>query len=83
MLYSLYLELWKPGRQTLSFCNFSQLVLSNVSLLTVLFMADVVFFFWLEICVEVDVDRITFVLPPSYFFVPTHNSLFNTSDSYL
>ena len=34
---------------------------------------------WLGICVEVDVDRIT--SPPPYFF-PTHNSFFNTSDSY-
>ena len=42
---------------------------------------------WLGICVEVDVDRITILppLPPSQcsFFVPTRNSLFNTSDSCL
>ena len=41
---------------------------------------------WLGICVEVDVDIITILPPPpptlSLFF-PTHNSLFNTSDSYL
>ena len=40
---------------------------------------------WLGICVEVDVDRITILIPPHtpppYFF-PTHNSFFNTSDSY-
>ena len=50
------------------------------------------FFFWLVlwlgISAEVDVDRIT-ILPPSlpslffFFVVPTHNFLFNTSDSYL
>ena len=70
-----------------NFCNYSQLPLSN-SLFTVLFAY--VFFLlglWLEICVEVDVDRITILPPPPlppppYFFV-THNSLFNTSDSYL
>ena len=53
------------------------------SLFTVLFAY--VFFFllvlWLGICAEVDVDRIT-IFPPSYFFA-IHNSLFNTSDSYL
>ena len=41
---------------------------------------------WLGIRVEVDVDRITILptpLPPYFIFVPTHNSLFNTSDSYL
>ena len=41
---------------------------------------------WLAICVEVDVDRITILTPtPSLpiFFVPSHNPLFNTSDSYL
>ena len=49
------------------------------------------FFFWLVlwlgIFVEVDVDRITISPPPlplpPNFFVPTHNSLFNTSGSYL
>ena len=57
---------------------------------TVLFAYVVFFFFWLVlwlgICVEVDVERITFLppppTPPDYFF-PTHNSFFNTSDSYL
>ena len=54
---------------------------------TVLF-AYVVFFLLvlsLGISVEVDVERITFLptpTPPDYFF-PTHNSFFNTSDSYL
>ena len=41
---------------------------------------------WLGICVEVDVDRINILTPPPFlpiFFVPTHNPLFNTSDSYL
>ena len=37
---------------------------------------------WLGICVEVDVDRITTLAPPPFFFL-THNSLFSTSDSYL
>ena len=40
--------------------------------------------FWLGICVEVDVDTITILPPPPpLYFFPTHNSLFNTSDSYL
>ena len=46
--------------------------------------AYVVFFWlvlWLGICVEVDVDRIN-ILPPLPIFFPTHNSFFNTSDSY-
>ena len=46
--------------------------------------AYVVFFWlvlWLGICVEVDVDRIN-TLPPLPIFFPTHNSFFNTSDSY-
>ena len=43
---------------------------------------------WLGICEEVDVDGITILplpLPPSLtiFFVFTHSSLFNTTDSYL
>ena len=66
-----------------NFCNFSQLPLSN-SLFTVLF-AYVVFFLvvlWLGFCVEVGVDRITILPPPPFLFL-THNSLFNTSDSYL
>ena len=39
---------------------------------------------WLGICVELAVEKIT-ILPPApllfIFFVPTHNSLFNTRDS--
>ena len=69
------------------FCNFTQLPLSN-SLFTVLFAMSFFFFasyMWLGICVEVDVDTITTLLPtPSislYCFFPTHNSLFLTSDS--
>ena len=52
-------------------------------------LAYVVFSFfllvlWLGICVEVDVDRITILPPPPLpNFFPTHNSFFNTSDSYL
>ena len=76
-------------------CNFSQLLLSSISLFTVLRTADFGFFvfvffffaaFWLGICVEMDVDIITTpsppILPRSYVFALTHNSLFNTSDSY-
>ena len=37
---------------------------------------------WIGICVVLDVDRITILSPPPDFF-PTHNSFFNTSDSYL
>ena len=61
--------------------------LSN-SLFTVLFAYVFPFFLlilWLGICVDVDVDRITILTPPfplPVFFL-THNSLFNTSDSYL
>ena len=83
----------KTGSANLIFLSsLSQLPLSNVSLFTVLLTADVGFFlfllvFWLGICVEVDVDIIsTTLLPHShcpYVFIPTHNSLFNTSDSYL
>ena len=41
---------------------------------------------WLGICVEEDVDTITILKPPLYLsphflFVPTYNSLFNTSDT--
>ena len=54
----------KTGSQNI-FRNFSQLPLSN-SLFTVLF-ADVVFLLvlWLGICIEVDVDKTTILLPPS------------------
>ena len=57
-------------------------------LLCCLLMSFFLVVLWLGICVEVDVDRITIFpptsVPPSLFcFVPTHNSLFNTSDSYL
>ena len=48
--------------------------------------AYVIFFLlvlWLVICIEVDVDRITYYLTPTPYFSSTHNSLFNTSDSYL
>ena len=45
---------------------------------------------WLVICVEVHVDGIIILPPPPpppslphYFFVFTHSSLFNTTDSYL
>ena len=52
------------------------------------------FFFWLvlwlEVCVKLAVDKISCICfkhppPPSLFvfFVPTHNSLSNTSDKYL
>ena len=67
-------------------CNFSQLPLSN-SLTYVYRVACLRRFFslvlWLGICVQVDVDRIAVLLPPTpppYFF-PTHNCFFNTSDS--
>ena len=65
------------------FLNFPCLI---ACLLCCLLMSFVCLFaFWLGICVEVDVDRITILspppLPPPHFF-PTHNSLFNTSDSY-
>ena len=50
-----------------------------------------VFFFFLacflvRICFQVDVDKITQPPPPlsaPMFFIPTHNSLFNTSDTEL
>ena len=79
----------KTGSANLIFLSsLSQLPLSNVCLFT----ADVrvfLFFlvFWLGICVEVDVDIISTTLLPHphspYVFIPTHNSLFKTSDSYL
>ena len=47
-------------------------------------MSLVLLVLWLGICVEVDEDRIIILTPPlPIFFVPTHNSLFKTSDSYL
>ena len=63
----------------------------SYNLFTVLFAYVFLLVLWLGICVEVDVDRITIFPPPSpppssfppIFFGPTHNSLFNTSDSYL
>ena len=61
----IYLELRKPGQQT--FCNFSQLPLSN-GLFTELFAYVVFFWFllWFGLCVDVAVDRISnFYLPPS------------------
>ena len=60
----IYLELRKPGQQT--FCNFSQLPLSN-GLFTELFAYVVFFWFllWFGLCVDVAVDRISnFFLPP-------------------
>ena len=70
-------------------CNFSQLPLSNslTYVYGVACLCSFFFFFfwlvlWLEICVEVNVDRITILTPPRIFF-PTHNSFFKTSDSYL
>ena len=60
----IYLELRKPGQQT--FCNFSQLPLSN-GLFTELFAYVVFFWFllWFGLCVDVAVDRISnFYLPP-------------------
>ena len=73
------------------FCNFSQLHLSN-SLTYVYCVACLcVFFllvFWLGICVEVDVDRITILpptppSPPDFFSLPTILSLTQVIDSYL
>ena len=61
-------------------CNFSQLLLSNISLFTVLFTAEVGFFgccylaFRLGICFQVDLDIITPLPPPApsrpYVFCP-------------
>ena len=77
--------------------NFSQLLLSNIGLFTVLFTADVGFFcccccccccylaLRLGICFQLDVD---IIFPPHHpprsapmFLVPTDNSFFNTSDT--
>ena len=75
----------KTGSINLNFlCNFSQLLLSNVNLLTVLFTADVGFLlvFWLGICLEVSVDIISTPSRLPLCFCPCHNSLFNTSDRF-
>ena len=40
-------------------------------------------FFVARDCVELDVDRITILPSPYRIFFPSHNSFFNTSDSYL
>ena len=61
------------------------------SLLSCLLVSFFLFVLWLDICVEVAVDRISriSVYPPPLFTpslfwgAPTNNSLFNTSDSYL
>ena len=63
------------------FLNFPCLIACLLCCLLVSFLFLLVL--WLGVCVEVDVDRIT-ILPPSlpsfyFFFVPTHNSLFNNS----
>ena len=62
-------------------CSFSQLLMSNItcSLFTVLFTADFGFLaaFWPGICVDIITTT-----PPPYVFALTHNSVFNTSDSY-
>ena len=82
-------EVMKTGLANLTFCvtfhNFSCLILACLlccSRLISFFCAA----FWLGICVEVDVDMITTSTPPprhaSIFFALTHNSLFNTSESY-
>ena len=61
------------------FCvTFSQLPLSNISFFTVLFTANVGFFLGCG-CRQNYHPAST----RPYVFVPTHNSLFNTSDSYL
>ena len=72
------LEVGKPGQQT--FCNFSQLPLSN-SLFTVLFAYFVCFacFVVRDLCRHGCRQNYYFTSPPP----PPHNSLFNTSDSYL
>ena len=77
-------------------CNFSQLLLSNISLFTVLFTADVGFFSFLACFLVRDLfssgRRHNHRLPPPpphqprpapRFFVPTHNSFSNTSDTEL
>ena len=73
----------RVGKHFVIFLNFPCLI---ACLLCCLLMWFVLLVLWLGICVEVDVGRITVFppLPPSQFlFVPIHNSLFNTSDSYL
>ena len=68
------------------FLNFPCLI---ACLLCCLLMLLFLLVLWLVICVEVHVDGIIILprpLPPSlphYFFVFTHSSLFNTTDSYL
>ena len=88
-----YLCTWiRVSKHLLISFNFACLRLSTLLFALVLFN----FFFggggggvvlWLRICVEMAVDRISTQtpLPPSlvFCFVPTLNSLFNTSDSYL
>ena len=64
----IYLELWKPGQQT--FCNFSQLPLSNI-LFTVLF-AYVLFFVFLACLVVRDLCRSGC---RQNYYLPPHSSL--------
>ena len=67
------------------FPNFPCLIACLLCCLLMSFFFSFLLVLWLGICVEEDVDRITILpsLPPYFFFVPTHNFLFNTSGSYL
>ena len=69
--HKLYVHNYLPGVMKIGlakFCNFSQLRLSNSLTYVYCFACLCVFFFlpvfWLGICVEVDVDRITILPPP-------------------
>ena len=59
--------------------NFPCVVHAGCMLLVFIYLF-ILLAFWLGICVEVDADSYH---PPPHVFVPTHNPLFNTSDSYL
>ena len=84
---NIYISTWsyenRVGKHFVIFLDFPCLIACLLCCLLRSFFFLLVL--WLGICVEVDVDRSTFLPPPSLptFFVPTHNSLLNTSDSYL
>ena len=69
----MYLKLWKPGRQTLTFCvtfrYFPCITLAY--LLCFSRLMSVFAYFLVRICVEVDVDIVN-TPPRLYVFVPTH-----------
>ena len=89
-IYYLYLELWKPGRHSLTFHNVLCLILAFLlccSRLMSIFFAFLACFLVRNLFSSECRNN---YIPPAqpapshpYVFVPTHNSFFNTSDTEL